>query len=120
MIKKNLNTTPIIVWLILLILVGCNKEQEPTISFRVKQIIATQLNKDPNSIELGDSLMGNSLGADELDVVEIIISLEEEFQIEIPDDLFMDKNIQNSVGIPESLNTQKLIDIVNIVLKQNR
>ncbi|KOA20546.1 acyl carrier protein [Clostridium homopropionicum DSM 5847] len=52
---------------------------------RVKKIIADQLGLDENTIKL-DSLFVDDLGADSLDVVELIMALEEEFDIEIPDE----------------------------------
>ncbi|EDS76269.1 acyl carrier protein [Clostridium novyi A str. 4552] len=52
---------------------------------KVKKIIADQLGLDENIIEM-DSLFVDDLGADSLDVVELIMALEEEFDIEIPDE----------------------------------
>lgn len=52
---------------------------------KVKKIIADQLGIDENTITL-DSLFVDDLGADSLDVVELIMALEEEFDIEIPDE----------------------------------
>ncbi|MBE6044119.1 MULTISPECIES: acyl carrier protein [Clostridium] len=52
---------------------------------RVKKIIADQLGLDENTITM-DSLFVDDLGADSLDVVELIMALEEEFDIEIPDE----------------------------------
>lgn len=52
---------------------------------KVKEIIADQLGLDENTIDM-DSLFVDDLGADSLDVVELIMALEEEFDIEIPDE----------------------------------
>lgn len=52
---------------------------------KVKKIIADQLSIDENTIKM-DSLFVDDLGADSLDVVELIMALEEEFDIEIPDE----------------------------------
>ena len=52
---------------------------------KLKTIIAEVLNVDPEEITL-QSTFTDDLGADSLDVVEIIMSLEEEFNIEIPED----------------------------------
>lgn len=52
---------------------------------RVKKIIADQLGLDENTITM-DSLFVDDLGADSLDVVELIMALEEEFDVEIPDE----------------------------------
>jgi len=61
---------------------------------KVKQIIADQLGLDENTIDM-DSLFVDDLGADSLDVVELIMALEEEFDIEIPDE---DAEKANKVG----------------------
>lgn len=52
---------------------------------KVKTIIAEQLDIDPESITY-DSSITDDLGADSLDVVDIVMSFEDEFGVEIPDD----------------------------------
>ncbi len=52
---------------------------------RVKGIIAEQLGIDEGEIRPESSFV-DDLGADSLDVVELIMALEEEFGIEIPDE----------------------------------
>ena len=51
----------------------------------VKAIVAEQLNVNPDEIK-EDSKFVEDLGADSLDVVELVMALEEKFDIEIPDD----------------------------------
>jgi len=51
---------------------------------RVKKIIMEQLGSDEAEVISGASFIEN-LGADSLDIVELIMALEEEFDIEIPD-----------------------------------
>ena len=51
---------------------------------RVRELVKSQLNPD-GDFEDGASFM-DDLGADSLDAVELIMALEEEFEIEIPDD----------------------------------
>ena len=51
---------------------------------KVKTIIIDQLGVTENSITLEASFI-DDLGADSLDIVELIMALEEEFDIEIPD-----------------------------------
>lgn len=53
---------------------------------RVKKIIAEQLNIDEAQVKPEASFI-DDLGADSLDTVELIMALEEEFDIEIPDDV---------------------------------
>ncbi len=52
---------------------------------RVKKIVSDQLGKDVDEIQ-PDSSFVDDLGADSLDTVELVMALEEEFDIEISDD----------------------------------
>lgn len=51
---------------------------------KVISIIAEQLDKNAAEIN-GDSSLIDDLGADSLDTVDLIMSIEEEFDIEVPD-----------------------------------
>ena len=51
---------------------------------KVKEIIVEQLGVAENSVTTEASFI-DDLGADSLDIVELIMALEEEFDIEIPD-----------------------------------
>ena len=51
---------------------------------KVKEIIVEQLNVSKDSVTKDASFI-DDLGADSLDVVELIMALEEEFDMEIPD-----------------------------------
>ena len=50
---------------------------------KLKKVIADVLNVDPEEITM-ESTFVDDLGADSLDVFQIIMGLEEEFDIEIP------------------------------------
>jgi len=52
---------------------------------RVREIVAEQLERDVNEVTNAASLI-DDLGADSLDVVELVMKMEEEFGIEIPDE----------------------------------
>lgn len=52
---------------------------------RVREIIAEQLGLDIEKVTL-DATFIDDLGADSLDIVELIMSMEEEFGLEIPDE----------------------------------
>ena len=52
---------------------------------RVKTVIIDQLSVDADEVTLEASFV-DDLGADSLDVVELIMGLETEFDIEIPDE----------------------------------
>ena len=56
-----------------------------TIAERVKQIVAEQLGVDEDQVTNEASFM-DDLGADSLDTVELVMALEEEFDIEISDE----------------------------------
>ena len=52
---------------------------------RVKNIIVTQLGVKADEVK-NESKFIDDLGADSLDTVELVMALEEEFEIEIPDE----------------------------------
>ncbi len=56
-----------------------------TVEERVKKIIAEQLGVEEDEVTLEASFV-EDLGADSLDTVELVMALEEEFSIEIPDE----------------------------------
>ncbi|MDF2524914.1 MAG: acyl carrier protein [Clostridiales bacterium] len=51
---------------------------------KVKKIIVEQLGVEEDDIAMEASFI-DDLGADSLDIVELIMALEEEFDVEIPD-----------------------------------
>jgi acyl carrier protein len=56
-----------------------------TVEERVKQIVVEQLGVKEEEVS-GESSFVDDLGADSLDTVELVMALEEEFNIEIPDE----------------------------------
>ncbi|MDH7552489.1 MAG: acyl carrier protein [Spirochaetota bacterium] len=57
-----------------------------TVDFeKIKKIIIDQLGVDESEVTLEASFV-DDLGADSLDTVELVMALEEEFGIEIPDE----------------------------------
>ncbi|MDJ0519400.1 MAG: acyl carrier protein [Trichodesmium sp. MO_231.B1] len=52
---------------------------------RVQTIVSNQLEKDKDEVK-PESNFANDLGADSLDTVELVMALEEEFEVEIPDE----------------------------------
>jgi acyl carrier protein len=53
---------------------------------KVKEIVVEQLGVDEADVAM-DSTFIDDLGADSLDIVELIMAFEEEFNIEIPDEV---------------------------------
>lgn len=50
----------------------------------VKEVVVEQLNVSPEEVKESSKFV-EDLGADSLDVVELVMALEEKFDIEIPD-----------------------------------
>ena len=55
------------------------------IAERVKKIVVEHLGVDADKVVEGANFI-DDLGADSLDIVELVMELEEEFEITIPDD----------------------------------
>lgn len=53
---------------------------------KVKELIAEQLDVDADTVTVTSNIQ-DDLGADSLDVVDLVMSLEEEFDMEIPDEV---------------------------------
>ncbi len=74
------------------------------IESRVKSIIAEQLDIEIEHINLNSSLT-DDLGADSLDVVELIMALEEDLGIEISDeDAEQFKTVQDAITYISEIN----------------
>lgn len=56
-----------------------------TVQSKVKEVIVEQLGVDPERVKPEASFI-DDLGADSLDIVELVMAMEEEFGIEIPDE----------------------------------
>ena len=56
-----------------------------TVQPKVKEVIVEQLGVDPERVKMEASFI-DDLGADSLDIVELVMAMEEEFGIEIPDE----------------------------------
>ena len=56
-----------------------------TVEQKVKQIIVEQLGVDENQVDLKASFV-DDLGADSLDIVELVMALEEAFNLDVPDE----------------------------------
>ena len=52
---------------------------------KIKNILAEQLDADEEEMTMETNIQ-KDLGADSLDVVELLMSIEDEFEVEIPDE----------------------------------
>ncbi len=52
---------------------------------KIKEIVVEQLGVDPEKVKSEASFI-EDLGADSLDIVELVMAMEEEFDLEIPDE----------------------------------
>ena len=64
---------------------------------KVQKIVSEQLGVDASEVK-PEASFANDLGADSLDTVELVMALEEEFDIEIPDEAAEEiATVQNAV-----------------------
>jgi acyl carrier protein len=75
-----------------------------TIENKVKSIVADQLGVGEDEIK-PDSSFIEDLGADSLDIVELVMAMEEEFEVEIPDEEA--ENIKTVGDAVNYINTHK-------------
>lgn len=52
---------------------------------KIKELLATQLDANADNITM-DTRIADDLNADSLDVVEMLMSVEDEFSVQIPDE----------------------------------
>jgi acyl carrier protein len=74
------------------------------IEAKVKSIIADQLGVSEDEIKIESSFI-EDLGADSLDIVELVMAMVEEFEIEIPDEEA--ENIKSVGDAINYINTHK-------------
>ena len=68
---------------------------------KVKKILSEQFSVEEDSITANTNI-AEDLGADSLDVVDILMSIEDEFEIEVPDE-----EIENIRTVGELVNYKK-------------
>tara|TARA_E500000305_G_C3972709_1_gene212747 strand:+ start:329 stop:694 length:366 start_codon:yes stop_codon:yes gene_type:complete len=109
----------------LALLVGCGGYSDPPAGVpaqvetraMVKQIIARQFNIAEDTFSLADPIMGKKLGADELDLVELVMELEDNFQIVLPDAVLIGS--ESDSGFQAGLTGQQLANLVESERQKN-
>ena len=76
---------------------------------KIRDIIVEQLGVSETSVTMDASFI-DDLGADSLDIVELIMALEEEFDMEIPDAELYEKNINEGDWV--------YFDVSNVIFKE--
>lgn len=68
----------------------------------VREILAEQLDVDKDSIEMSSKL-AEDLGADSLDAIDIVMTIEDQYAIEVPDESIENmKTVEDIVSFIES------------------
>jgi acyl carrier protein len=86
---------------------GCGSPPNQSTVDRVRSEVATILQKESAQINVATPLV--TQGADDLDIVEIVMAVEDAFKVEIPDSDISEAS--------KSLTVQKLAEIVSRQLK---
>ncbi|WP_297129899.1 acyl carrier protein [uncultured Eubacterium sp.] len=72
----------------------------------VKDILAEQLDVNPDTIEMSSDL-SSDLGADSLDAIDIVMSIEDQYGIEVPDSVIENmKTVEDVVNFIEGATTE--------------
>lgn len=106
----------------LAILVGCGGTTDPptgvpakaATSAQVKQIIAQQFGVEEDTFRLADPIMGGKLGGNQLDLVDLVRSLEDHFEVTLPDAVLIGSEADSSYQA--SLTGQQLADLIQAEL----
>ena len=73
----------------------------------VKEILAEQLNVDINKIDNASNL-ADDLGADSLDAIDIVMTIEDRYSIEVPDEVIENmETVDDIVSFIETHTTEE-------------
>ncbi|MDD6603546.1 MAG: acyl carrier protein [Eubacteriales bacterium] len=73
----------------------------------VKEILAEQLNVDINKIDIASNL-ADDLGADSLDAIDIVMTIEDRYSIEVPDEVIENmETVDDIVSFIETHTTEE-------------
>ncbi|HEY9770379.1 MAG TPA: acyl carrier protein [Coleofasciculaceae cyanobacterium] len=88
----------------------------------IKKVLIEKLAVEPESVSLNSHII-NDLGADDLDLAELIIELEEKFEIKMPNNVstYIGSNYWSSdcFSNPMSGNVKKLFDFISNAIFEN-
>ena len=72
----------------------------------IKDILAEQFDVNPDTIEMSSDL-SSDLGADSLDAIDIVMSIEDQYGIEVPDSVIENmKTVEDIVNFIEGATTE--------------
>lgn len=72
----------------------------------IKDILAEQLDVNPDTIEMSSDL-SSDLGADSIDAIDIVMSIEDQYGIEVPDSVIENmKTVEDIVNFIEGATTE--------------
>lgn len=105
---RHLVLATVVIALSALFVVGCGRSAtaQPQTLDRIRQVVAKILETEVSQIDVRKPL--GSQGADELDIVNVVMALEEEFNVEILDSAGGEEPDE----VATTLTVQKLADIV--------
>ncbi|KAJ1457748.1 acyl carrier protein, partial [Pelagophyceae sp. CCMP2097] len=70
---------------------------------KLKEIVAEQLGVEQSKVTM-DASFASDLGADSLDVVEMVMKIEEEFGVELPDERAEEvQNLKDAIRVVKEL-----------------
>jgi acyl carrier protein len=78
---------------------------DPELGARIRELVAEQLGVNPSELSPDANIL-EDLGADSLDVVEMVMAIEEAFDIEISDE---DAESMRTVGDVEAYISERLV-----------
>jgi len=82
-------------------------KKETTIGQEIVTMLISQLNKKPEDVK-PKMRIKEDLGADSLDVVEILMEIEDKYGIQVPDEVVMSvKTVEDLVNVAEKLSPKK-------------
>ena len=76
---------------------------------KIRALLAEQLDIDPAKITMESDIMSD-FEADSLDIVDMVMTLEDEFGIEVPDDAI--ENLRTVGDVVEFVDSHKLIAVL--------